>query len=470
MGRRREPGPPSLGGGAPLLHRERRALDPGVPLRRPAAGRDARDRRREPAPFPGRALCSRPRARPRFPAGGSRWSRRTTGTWHGSCGRRAAAASAWTPSGRTTSTIRCAACWRGTETATTRTSRTGSRIWRRSCATAGCSPARRRAAPALRGARPRTASPRERFVFCSAEPTIRSRQLRPRRFRLPPRAIDAASYRAASVLLLTAPQTPLLFMGQEMGASSTLVPVFHRPRGGLGASGDGGTPQGVRGLRELLRSGEAGRHPRPPGGRETFRRSVLDWSERARAGARGSLSLHRELFRLRRVAEPAGRASRGFGRFSERQRIGSDPRRPRALLNLIVVQLLRGEGRVELGGLWDLAAPAVRADGNFPVDGRRAAFCADPLAGGAAGWTDSPPGGRVPAGRGDRPGGSAMTTTDDRDGRRPWTSPGLAARRRDAADDVPAAAPPRLRLPRRRGRRRLSRRSSASPTATRPRS
>ncbi len=39
------------------------------------------------------------------------------------------------------------------------------------------------------------------------------------------RQIDPAAFRAATVLLLTAPQTPLLFMGQEWGAS-TPFPLF----------------------------------------------------------------------------------------------------------------------------------------------------------------------------------------------------------------------------------------------------
>ena len=35
--------------------------------------------------------------------------------------------------------------------------------------------------------------------------------------------IDAASWRAASTLLLTAPMTPLLFMGQEWGAETPFL-------------------------------------------------------------------------------------------------------------------------------------------------------------------------------------------------------------------------------------------------------
>ena len=114
----------------------------------------------------------------------------------------------------------------------------------------------------------------------------------------------AEAVRACQALLLLCPQVPLLFMGEEWGAPDA-VPVllrFCRRARGSGARRQAGRVRGpVFG---------AGRTPDPldPA---TFARSRLDWSEPARAGARGVARLHAG------VAAAAGgedRAAPGRGR------------------------------------------------------------------------------------------------------------------------------------------------------------
>ena len=102
-------------------------------------------------------------------------------------------------------------------------------------------------------------------------------------------------YRALTALLLLAPQTPLLFQGEEFGSSAPF-PYFadHEPE-----------------LRELVRRGReqflgqfrsiAEDDPgvlADPGDPQTFERSRLDWSERERNGTH--VALHQDLIALRR--------------------------------------------------------------------------------------------------------------------------------------------------------------------------
>ena len=52
--------------------------------------------------------------------------------------------------------------------------------------------------------------------------------------------MDPAAYRAATALLLCAPETPLLFMGQEWAASTPFLYFTDHPEP-LGAAGHRGT-------------------------------------------------------------------------------------------------------------------------------------------------------------------------------------------------------------------------------------
>jgi maltooligosyltrehalose trehalohydrolase len=110
--------------------------------------------------------------------------------------------------------------------------------------------------------------------------------------------LDAASYRAASTLLLLLPQTPLLFMGQEWAASTpflfftdhneelgTLVTEGRRREfGEFSVFSDVGVPD--------------------PQAEETFMASRLKWEELTVEPHAAVLRLYKSLLRLRRT-EPA---------------------------------------------------------------------------------------------------------------------------------------------------------------------
>jgi maltooligosyltrehalose trehalohydrolase len=137
---------------------------------------------------------------------------------------------------------------------------------------------------------------------------------RPRGDRLAAR-VSSAAFHAMSALLLLAPYTPLIFMGQEWNATS---PFFyftdHHPELGRQVT------EGRR--RELDSSGLPGCAEAPdPQAEATFLRSKLDWAERERSGHAGVLALYRELLRLR-SAHPALR-ERARGSFAARA-LGDD--------------------------------------------------------------------------------------------------------------------------------------------------
>lgn len=103
---------------------------------------------------------------------------------------------------------------------------------------------------------------------------------------------DPGSLRALTALLLLGPATPLLFQGQEFGATAPF-PYFadHEPE----------LAQAVRrGRVEFLSQfpGVTAATVPDPGARETFERARIDWSERDRNTH--VLALHRDLIRLRR--------------------------------------------------------------------------------------------------------------------------------------------------------------------------
>ncbi len=116
-----------------------------------------------------------------------------------------------------------------------------------------------------------------------------------------------AHVRALTALFLLAPQTPLLFMGQEWFASTPFLFFTDFPEG----------------LQKLVRDGREkflGQFPsakhavenegyHPPHGAQALERSRLDWGERERRP--GAVRLHEELLRLRRtdpLFSGAGRA------------------------------------------------------------------------------------------------------------------------------------------------------------------
>lgn len=108
---------------------------------------------------------------------------------------------------------------------------------------------------------------------------------------------SAARLRALTALLLLAPQTPLLFMGQEFGSRQPFMFFAdHRPE--LAARVHAGRREFIAQFRAEA-SAQAQRAIPAPDDERTFTSSKLDWRERETGGA--WLRLHRDLLRLRRA-------------------------------------------------------------------------------------------------------------------------------------------------------------------------
>jgi maltooligosyltrehalose trehalohydrolase len=107
-----------------------------------------------------------------------------------------------------------------------------------------------------------------------------------------------AQFRAMTALLLLAPQTPLLFQGQEFAASSPFL-YF--------ADHAGEIPELIRkGRLKELSQFPSNAHPemraimRDPSDRKTFERCKLDWSQHSKGWHAQVFQLHKELLALRR--------------------------------------------------------------------------------------------------------------------------------------------------------------------------
>jgi maltooligosyltrehalose trehalohydrolase len=160
--------------------------------------------------------------------------------------------------------------------------------------------------------------------------------------------VEPAVWRAASVLLLTAPEVPLLFMGQEWAAPSPFL-FFTDHREPLGARVGEGRRQEYAGFAAFSSPAARERIPDPQDP-ETFRASRLDWSRLEEPPHATTRRLYRALLRLRRE-EPLLRSASGDG-FDARalgeeglvfERFGESTR-------VLVVVRLKGRG--------PLAAPA----------------------------------------------------------------------------------------------------------------
>jgi maltooligosyltrehalose trehalohydrolase len=146
-----------------------------------------------------------------------------------------------------------------------------------------------------------TSVPMERFVIClQNHDQIGNRATGDRLHH----GVDAAAWRAASVLLLTAPMTPLLFMGQEW-AASTPFQFFTDMEPELGRLVTEGRRQEFAAFPEF--SDPIARTAIPdPQSAATFAASRLQWEERAGAGHREVLELYRALLGLRRAHAALG--------------------------------------------------------------------------------------------------------------------------------------------------------------------
>ena len=109
--------------------------------------------------------------------------------------------------------------------------------------------------------------------------------------------IDAAGWRAASVLLLTSPMTPLLFMGQEWAASTPFL-YFTDLADELGRAVTEGRRREFCNFPDFVDDKAAGGIPDPQDS-ATYARSKLRWDERDSEPHARHLALYSELLRLR---------------------------------------------------------------------------------------------------------------------------------------------------------------------------
>ena len=174
-------------------------------------------------------------------------------------------------------------------------------------------------------------------------------------------------WRAASALLLLAPQTPLIFMGQEWAATAPFQ-YFTDHHDALGRLVSEGRRNEFRDFPSF--HGEAVDVPDPQA-EDTHARSVLDWSERSRQPHAGILNLYRRLLKLRRserLLQPAV-----FAMDRSTLALVSDR-------SALVVRLKDG-GRVPLGdhltGAWRVRLTT--EDAEFAEDGRPPSLEADAI-------------------------------------------------------------------------------------------
>jgi maltooligosyltrehalose trehalohydrolase len=109
--------------------------------------------------------------------------------------------------------------------------------------------------------------------------------------------IDAGSWRAASVLLLTSPATPLLFMGQEWAASTPFL-YFTDLGPDLGRAVSEGRRREFKDFPEFA-DGEGAWCIPDPQAPSTFEESKLRWEECGAEPHASHLALYRELLHLR---------------------------------------------------------------------------------------------------------------------------------------------------------------------------
>ena len=122
------------------------------------------------------------------------------------------------------------------------------------------------------------------------------------------RLAQPGRYRALTALLLLGPATPMLFQGQEFGASAPFL-YFADYAGERADAVDAGRKAEISQFPSLATAAMQARIPRP-NAPETFGACKLDWTERDANGTH--LALHRDLLRLR-VSDPVLVAARRTG-------------------------------------------------------------------------------------------------------------------------------------------------------------
>jgi maltooligosyltrehalose trehalohydrolase len=185
--------------------------------------------------------------------------------------------------------------------------------------------------------------------------------------------VDEATWRAMSTVLLTAPMTPLLFMGQEW-AASTPFQYFTDFEPELGKHVTEGRRREFRGFPEFTAADAAEGIPDPQAF-ATFESSRLRWAERSKPAHARVLALYRRLLQLRR-AEPALQASTATS--GEAFALDADTiavRRASGRAVYWIIARLRGLGAVNLAPLQEFAAGTAAT---VVISTEDAAFAEDP--------------------------------------------------------------------------------------------
>ena len=156
--------------------------------------------------------------------------------------------------------------------------------------------------------------------------------------------IEQAAYRAASVMLLMAPETPMLFMGQEWAASTPFL-YFTDHHAALGRLVTEGRRNEFRDFAAFADLTAREQIPDPQA-LETFLSSRLDWDERLREPHASTLRLYQALLALRR-REPACRHVTAF-HVAALDDATIAIRRDGSHDTLLVVVRLRGAGLVDV--------------------------------------------------------------------------------------------------------------------------
>jgi maltooligosyltrehalose trehalohydrolase len=120
--------------------------------------------------------------------------------------------------------------------------------------------------------------------------------------------VGAERFRAAALLLLFLPMTPLLFMGQEWGASTPFL-YFTDHDEELGKAVREGRRREFAGFAAFSDASAREQIPDPQA-EATFSSSRLDWGERDSPGAAATLALHHHALELRRKDPVMSRAGR----------------------------------------------------------------------------------------------------------------------------------------------------------------
>jgi maltooligosyltrehalose trehalohydrolase len=198
-----------------------------------------------------------------------------------------------------------------------------------------------------RGTDPAGIPPR-RFVFClQNHDQVGNRALGERLHH----QIDLAAYRAATVLMLFAPTTPLLFMGQEWAASTPFLYFTDHPEE-LGRLVTEGRRAEFRHFSAFSDPDARERIPDPQA-ESTFLASKLNWADCEREPHVSLLRLYRRLLKLRRT-EPALRCERSeaFALGESTLLVRQDPEVGSSLLAVIQ---MHDSSEIELGGIPTLA-------------------------------------------------------------------------------------------------------------------